>query len=949
MNRAVACVFPPQADDLSSRPLRGRAAELALIDARLAALAAGSGGVVVVEGAPGAGKTRLLAEISRRAGAAGIDRRCATGVPDSRMTPFGALFEALLSGPDPVLDEAVLRGLTSEDQRFWVLQEIQERLEKRAAERPLVVLIDDAHRCDAASLLALRTLPQRLAGQAILWVLALRPGSLARAEGCAPTASLGLLAERLRETGAVRLELGALPDDAVAALARDVLGADADANLLCSARRAQGNPLLLVELLRGLRDERGPSARPLREGLPLRFGSSIRHRLDELAPSTRDAVRIAAALGRTVTVGELAALLDVSALELTAATREAVAADLLVDGHDGLVFRHDLIRQAVAATLPAALRRSLRRRAVDVRLDQGQPPARVAAELAATALPGDHRAVELLRGAAADLAPHDPAAAAAVSRRALELSGPAGPQTADVVGETVMLLWRDGQADEARALADRALSGRLEPEAEARVRLGVARLSGRHSFADAVRECRTALDLPGLSTRMRAALLSVQALNLSLCAEIGETDRAARLAEAEALACGDRVAEATALAASSVVALYRGDLAEAFRLQHRAVGLAASADVPDARWIPESCWHTLLLGAAGRTGEGLREAEAGIARAQKTGQAPALCLWTMTRARLLLDAGRLADAKAEAEAGLAMSGDLGSGVFTEVTARYVLGRVALAVGDKEGIRRCAADGTRFLADPLPAAHRTGAWMAALAADAEDDSVRALDLLSGSVVGGLEPCFATPPDLADLVVFTRIAMRAGAPERAAQAVAELDRLAARNPDVRLVRGLARHARALLQVDGDLAEEAVALLADAERRPLHASAAEDAGRLLALGGDTDRAVALLDAALDRHTTSGAAREAARVRRRLRGLGVRRPSPAERGGEGPLGLTPAELDVVRLVAEGATNREAAAHLYLSPHTVSSHLRHAFQKLAVVSRVELTRLVLDRPDFLA
>lgn len=87
---------------------------------------------------------------------------------------------------------------------------------------------------------------------------------------------------------------------------------------------------------------------------------------------------------------------------------------------------------------------------------------------------------------------------------------------------------------------------------------------------------------------------------------------------------------------------------------------------------------------------------------------------------------------------------------------------------------------------------------------------------------------------------------------------------------------------------------------------------------------------------------------MRSRLRQSGVRRrrPTPAI-DAHGWLALTPSELHVVRLIAEGATNRAAASHLFLSPHTINSHLRHAFTKLGITTRVELTRIVLanERP----
>ena len=111
-----------------------------------------------------------------------------------------------------------------------------------------------------------------------------------------------------------------------------------------------------------------------------------------------------------------------------------------------------------------------------------------------------------------------------------------------------------------------------------------------------------------------------------------------------------------------------------------------------------------------------------------------------------------------------------------------------------------------------------------------------------------------------------------------------------------------------------------------------------------GDRDGAVASFGRALELYAETRASRDETRVRRRLRELGVRRrlvsPKRPETGWEG---LTESELAVVRLVAEGMTNRQVARQLYVSPHTVNAHLRHAFSKLDINSRVELARLAIE------
>jgi DNA-binding CsgD family transcriptional regulator len=128
---------------------------------------------------------------------------------------------------------------------------------------------------------------------------------------------------------------------------------------------------------------------------------------------------------------------------------------------------------------------------------------------------------------------------------------------------------------------------------------------------------------------------------------------------------------------------------------------------------------------------------------------------------------------------------------------------------------------------------------------------------------------------------------------------------------------------------------------------ASAHEDYGVALVGDGDREGGVTELGHALQIYSSAGAVWDAARARRRLRELGVRRRLLASsRPSNGWAGLTNAELAVVNLVAEGLTNRQVAERLFVSPHTVSMHLRRAFTKLDINSRVELTRLALTHAE---
>ncbi|MFZ0049590.1 MAG: helix-turn-helix transcriptional regulator, partial [Streptosporangiaceae bacterium] len=129
-------------------------------------------------------------------------------------------------------------------------------------------------------------------------------------------------------------------------------------------------------------------------------------------------------------------------------------------------------------------------------------------------------------------------------------------------------------------------------------------------------------------------------------------------------------------------------------------------------------------------------------------------------------------------------------------------------------------------------------------------------------------------------------------------------------------------------------------------LGASAAEDLGVLRILRDEPQAdAVACLDDAMDGYDRAGAARDTARVRRRLRRLGVRRRHWAAHQGPdvGWESLTDTERAISELVSHGLSNQEVADRKYVSVHTVAFHLRQVFRKLGISSRVELARIAVE------
>jgi DNA-binding CsgD family transcriptional regulator/tetratricopeptide (TPR) repeat protein len=190
---------------------------------------------------------------------------------------------------------------------------------------------------------------------------------------------------------------------------------------------------------------------------------------------------------------------------------------------------------------------------------------------------------------------------------------------------------------------------------------------------------------------------------------------------------------------------------------------------------------------------------------------------------------------------------------------------------------------------------------------------------------------------------RLALALGHRDVAAEVASTVAAGVALAPEVPTVRGLALRCQGL--VDGD-AEPMIEAVAVARQAPLlvdHAGACEEAAGLLAHGGRRDEAAALLAEALERYEHAGADAWAGRVRAQLRALGVRPGlrGPRHRPAGGWESLTATEQAVSLLVAEGLTNGAVARRLYISPHTVNTHLRHVFAKLGVPNRVALATVV--------
>src|SRR6204780_2159256 len=306
-----APISPPRAD-LSPEErfrqqdvdLRGREQELAVIQRRLSQVRAGTGCVVLVEGSAGLGKTRLLDECVSMAGQ--LSFRVGRGAAEpGRLIELGALFDALFEGDPPLADRRALNDVhASSEFLFWLLQDVQSLIEEAALKDPVLICLDDLHWGGTSLSFAMRQLPSRLSSLPVAWVMAFRPGQ-----------GLHQIQEakaELIESGAELIRLGPLNREAVAQVATDVLGAEADGELLQKAERVQGNPFLLVEFFRGLQDDLLVSldsgrATLAEDRLPHRVSDSMRGRLARMSPASERAATFASGLGRRFSIHDLAA------------------------------------------------------------------------------------------------------------------------------------------------------------------------------------------------------------------------------------------------------------------------------------------------------------------------------------------------------------------------------------------------------------------------------------------------------------------------------------------------------------------------------------------------------------------------------------------------------------------------------------------------------------------
>ena len=914
--------------------IHGRTAELACLVAALDAVSTGVARTVVLEGPPGIGKSTLLRALADDGRRRGFPVRHGRADEVGRR-PFGPLLDAL-GDLGPSLPAELRDGRMAEsvhdDLRYRAVDSLVEVVEAAAVPDGLVLLLDDLQWADAATVLALRAISRWVRDRPVLLALATRPRPR--------RPDLDRLLAILVDDGAEHLPVGPLDDDAARTLAGEVSRRPPDEHLEAVLHRAGGNPLYLLELLR-----HDPT-----DAAPPSLVRVVERGLADLSAAHRHLLQDAAVLGGTVQLAALAAVADLDIGEVARSCEVLVEAGVLVvdEGpEEELRFAHDVVRQALVESLSAPARAALHERAAWRLAAHGAPARRVADQLVhSRPRPGDRRAVDWLRRAAAEQRSSAPAVAVDLLTRAAELLDPAEPDRAAVLAELVEAEVRAGAVAAAIQHADEALGGLIGPGV--RERLVVAMAEARMAAGDLDGVLAMARDTAPdeLSAAGRSLLLALAANVHDLRGELDDAEMMARRAlaatghESSALEPATTQGRTMARLVLADVARLRGDWEGALVLTDR-VRAEEEEHGPRSAWPPE-VFAGLALHDADRLEEATAVVADGLRRGQRWGRVAYQPTLHTIAAEVLMARGRWDDALAEVTAAMSLADDVELRMLTDwsraVAAELLVRRDEVAEAERM-LAPLAIDD-----DPSGPPLRSRLVLAQallLEARGQDDAARRLIRTGWTATDGRGPS-------ARLLALDTVRMSlAGGEDAAAGAVATALAEQARGPGATPgLRGVARLCAGLVEGDVELLLEAVEVLRGSARVPdLHVARAQ-AGLALAERGD-GRADGLLQQAVVGLEDLGARRESARIvaAARASGVVVSRPRDGRRPASGMAALTPAERDAARLAATGLTNPQIGERLFVSPRTVQSHLASTYRKLGIRSRVQLAALMSAEP----
>ncbi|TMC49430.1 MAG: hypothetical protein E6J14_07965 [Chloroflexi bacterium] len=926
--------------------LLGRDREMAILRGAVADAGTGRGQMVLIEGEPGVGKTRLLEEGVAEARRCGCQVFSAGAGVAEAGRPCGALLDALGvadAAGDPTLAGLADRSPGSEAGRARLINGLIAHVDRLAGRAAVAIALDDLDRADPGTLLALDRLGRRAEARRLLILAAFRAS--------APSPELAAFAAAAGSAGATIIELAPLDAAAVVDLVRVMVGTEPGPRLLEQVLGAGGDPLLVTELVNGLRDDGavevadGVAELMGRPTLPRRLRGLMRRRLRTLDRQHLAVLKAASLLGSSFPVDDLAAVLATPAVELAPALEEAARLGLIVEKGERYAFRHPVVRELVYLEQPPPLRTALHLQAGRALAARHAPAWRVATQLALGAEPGDEETVGWLRQAALEASAQAPAAARELIASASRLAGTGyRDQRALRLDEADVLVWA-GRPREGELAARALLEGAAPGGPEERARLVLARaLAFLGRWQEAAEQFSLIAARDETPEPRRAQLLAQAALVLALGCDLPGASRAAETAVLIGAGVRDARAVSTGLLALSITAAGRGYTAKAVELSARAVALAQAGGDETLGRTPH-VWHGWLLAEAGRIDEA-RQALAASRRTANQGERSwHLALHDPVQAHADFLVGAWDDAVAELEAGLLVAEQ----VETRWSVPHILARLALIA-----VHRDELDGATAHLRHAERAFGTDEprefgweWLAmaqAALAEARGERDRALEIvqrgwLCATALEALSVQLMLGPPLIRLSGSTADRALVG------RVLTAVDRTAARAM-IPSARAAALRCRGLAERDPSLMQRAVDAYLSTPRRVDLAATCRDAATVLAARDRRDEAVAMAEEARSIFGRIGARRDEAEAAAMLRELGAH-PGPRGRHARAAHGwesLTPAEREVVRLAAQGLTNPEIGARLFVSRRTVETHLSHVFTKLGVSSRVQLAASVARR-----
>jgi DNA-binding CsgD family transcriptional regulator len=942
-------------DDLFERD-----GELSRIDALLASARAGNGGVLVVTGPAGIGKSSLLGEARELAQLSGMRVLSGRGGELEGDFSFGVarqLFERLLATAagaqrDALLAGAARRALTAMedgvaapsptaagDPPFAVAHGLYWLTVNASGAGPVLVAIDDLQWADQASLRFVLYLADRLAGLPVALVLAWRTGEIAAGGAAADCFA------RLEQIAAAGVESpGPLSQAAVRALLSGVSGTTPAEQFVAACHAVSGgNPFLVRELAGelhadGVEPDEAAASRVADLG-PRPVARAVALRVARLGPAAGELARAAAILGDGAALRHAATLAGVGLADAAAAA-DGLAGIGVFEPGTPLRFVHSIVRTAVHDDIPEAVRGLRHAEAARLLAAEGADADAVCAHLLVCEPAGSAEVVEQLRAAAARAAARGaPESAVAYLRRALV-------ETSDVTVRAVLLL-ELGRAE--KALLDSAAAGHLRESLEltgtAAGRAAIAAdlaellvLAGQWDAGAAIVD--TALselagrepdpgDLAGSDlTRLQVWWARFAAYDPDLVGEF--EDRLPDLLDA----ARGRAAEARMLAGLLAgVLAWRGEPAATVLelLDHALDGnrLVAQVDA-NPLIVAQVVFATMWLEEPARADELATELRA-VSRSH--GSVPALSIAAYARAAVRARCGELVGAETDVRTVIEIAQEHG-GTFAIPGTLYW---TADALIERPALADVATLATGIVLAPDLGRSASGAMLR---------EVRGrLALASGDHGTARAELQAAAETYAALHLLTpgtcwrsalALALAAEDPGQALR-LADSELEAARQAGSPRPAGIALRTRGMLhggQRGLDDLGEAVGVLQESGARLEHARALVELGAALRRTNQRAAAREPLRAGLDLAYRCGAAQLAQQAATELRATGAR---PRRAVLSGLEALTPSERRVAELAAAGMSNPEIAQALFVTLNTVEGHLRHVYQKLAIGSRGQL------------